>query len=74
VVVVTIGVVAELLGSSDGLHGWSDVGRGCGSVRCGVVCVLDIVDCGVVCGFGVVRVAGCGVGGEIVVVSIVAAV
>jgi hypothetical protein len=29
------------------------------------------VECGVVCEFGVVRVAGFGVGGEIVVVSIV---
>ena len=72
--VVTIGVAAELLGSSDGLQGWCDVVGVCGNVRCGVVCVLGIVECGVVCGFGVLRVAGYGVGGEIVVVSIVAVV
>jgi hypothetical protein len=39
-----------------------------------VVCALGIVECGVVCGFGVLRVAGYGGGGEIVVVSIVAVV
>ena len=47
---------------------------GCGNVRCGVVCVVGIVECGVVCGFRVSRVAGYGVGGEFVVVSIFAAV
>ena len=39
-----------------------------------MVCGLGIVECGVVCEFGVVRVAGFGVGGGIVVVSIVDAV
>ena len=72
--VVKVGVVAELLGSSDGLQGWCDVVGVCGNVRCGVVCVVGIVECGVVCGFRVSRVAGYGVGGEFVVVSIFAAV
>jgi hypothetical protein len=35
--------------------------------------VVGIVECGVVYGFGVLRVSGYGVGGELVVVSIVAA-
>jgi hypothetical protein len=39
-----------------------------------VVCGLGIVECGVVCEFGVVRVAGFGVGGKILDVSIVDAV
>ena len=70
VVLVSFGVVVEILGSSTGLHGSCGVVGGGVDVWCGVVCSMDGVDRCVVWGCGVVRVANCGVGGGLGVVSI----
>ena len=68
------GVLAGLLWSSYGLQGWCEVVGGCvfasGMGRCGVWCV----NCGVLCGVGVVLVVGLGVGSALVVWSIVVVV
>ena len=72
--VVAVGVVAELLGSSHGLRGWCEVVGGYVSVLGGVWCVVGNVEYVVAYGVGVVRVAGYGVGGVLVVVSIVVGV
>ena len=65
------GVVARLWGSSSGLQGWCEMVGGYVAAFGRVWCVVDSVECGVFHGVGVVYVVGYGVGGVLVVVSIV---
>jgi tellurite resistance protein TehA-like permease len=71
---VIAGVVVGLRGSSNGLRRWCEVVGGYVSVFGRVCCVVGNVEYGVGCGVDVVCVAGYGVGGVLVVVSIVVGV
>ena len=68
------GVVVRLRGSSCGLRRWCEVVGGYVAAFGKVWCVVDSVECGVVCGVGVVLVVGFGVGSALVVWSIVVVV
>jgi hypothetical protein len=68
------GVLAGLLRSSCGLLRWCEVVGGYVAAFGRVWCVVDSLECGVVCGVGVVRVVGFGGGGVLVVLSIVGGV
>ena len=67
-------VVVRLRWSSCGLRRWCEVVGGYVAVFGKVWCVVDSVECGVVCGVGVVLVVGFGVGSALVVWSIVVVV
>ncbi len=67
-------VVVRLRWSSCGLRRWCEVVGGYVAAFGKVWCVVDSVECGVVCGVGVVRVVGFGGGGVLVVLSIVGGV